>query len=160
MINDPKDWGIFKMKPIVMAWAGLALAGCTGVAVQDSGPVEDAVTLGPTVPAVTSIEGVTPAALPQAVFQGPALDLNWTDRYQAGVAYVNTGILPVRVFSGPDGQDQIALLSPGNGGPLDGCAVEVNMCSITFGTARNTGWVFMDNMGIPGAPAPAEPTES
>lgn len=143
------------MRLMLSAAAGLVLTACTGVAVQEGGPVEDAVSLGATVPAVTSIEGVTPDVLPQAIFQGPALDLNWTQRYQPNVAYVNKGILPVRVFSGPDGQDQIAFLSPGNGGPLDGCAVEVNMCSITFGTARNTGWVMMDNMGLQDAPVAA-----
>jgi hypothetical protein len=89
--------------------------------------------------------------LPQAAATGPALDLDWTNRFQAGVAYVNTGALPLPVYSGPDGLDIVARLSPGNGGGIDACAVEVNMCSVAFGSPLRRGWVFMDNM----APAPA-----
>ncbi|MEY1555942.1 hypothetical protein AB3Y40_09950 [Yoonia sp. R2331] len=136
-----------------MIGAGLALltvAGCDGIAVANA-PADQIAVDTPTVQAPTSITGVTPQMLPQAIATGPALDLNWTNRFQPNVAYVNTGVLALPVYSGPDGQDVVARLSPGNGGGIDACAVEVNMCSVAFGEPLRRGWVFMDNM----APAPA-----
>ncbi len=130
--------------------AALALAGCDGIAIANA-PADQIVIDTPTVQAPMAITGVTPQMLPQAIVTGPALDLNWTDRYQANVAYVNTGALPIPVYSGPDGQDVVARLSPGNGGGIDACAVEVDMCSVAFGAPLRRGWVFMETM----APAPA-----
>ncbi len=128
----------------------LGLAGCDGIAVANA-PADQIVADAPTFQAPTVITGVTPENLPQAVSTGPALDLNWKNRFQANVAYVNTGALPIPVYSGPDGLDVVARLSPGNGGGIDACAVEVNMCSVAFGSPLRRGWVFMDTM----APAPA-----
>ncbi len=127
------------------ALAAMALAACDGVAVTPvDGPA--AVAAAPTVAPPSSVFGVTPEMLPQAIATGPALDLNWAQRYQANVPYVNTSPLPISVFSGPDGQDRISRLSPGNGGAINACAVEVDMCSISFGTDRVRGWVFMKDM--------------
>ncbi len=139
------------MMRMIGACAAVAvMAGCDGIAIANA-PADQIVIDTPTVSAPTQITGVTPEMLPQAVSTGPALDLNWTARFQANVAYVNTGVLPLPVYSGPDGQDVVARLSPGNGGGIDACAVEVNMCSVAFGQPLRRGWVFMDNM----APAPA-----
>ena len=135
----------------ISAVVGLSvLAGCDGVAVANA-PADEMVMTAPADAPPAAIPGTPFELLPQVVVTGPALDLNWTQRYQANVAYVNTSGRPITVYSGPDGQDAIARLSPGNGGAIDACAVEVDMCSISFGANRARGWVFMSNMG----PAPS-----
>lgn len=125
----------------------LFLAACDGIAVANA-PVDEMVVADPTFASPSQIAGITPDVLPQVVMTGPAIDMDWNLRYGAGVAYVNTTQRPITVYSGPDAQNAIARLSPGNGGAIDACAVEVEMCSISFGSNRARGWVFMENMGL------------
>ena len=137
------------MRAMILAGAALtAMAGCDGLATLPIGgaPAEEPIAPMPTVPAPTDITAVTADALPQVVLTGPALDLDWRQRYVANVPYVNTTDGTIDVFSGPDGRDVLARLAPGNGGAIDACAVEVEMCSITFGEPRQRGWVMMSNM--------------
>ena len=134
----------------------LALTACAGTApliapvAGGDAPQEEVFATAPTVAPPSTVFGLTAASVPQVASTGPALDLNWRNRFSAGVAYVNVTDAPVPVFSGPDGLDQIGRLAPGNGGGIDACAVEVNACSIAFGSGRQRGWVMMDAMAPAG----------
>ena len=135
--------------------AALALSACAG-----TGTIETGDEVAPAAPIATSpstVFGLGADDLPQVTLTGPALDLDWSNRYRADVAYVNVTPMPIPVYSGPDGQDRIGRLAPGNGGFLDACTVplEVDACSITFGETRARGWVLMEAMG-PYAGPPAE----